>query len=254
MKTYKPTPPTYTEPENDFDNLDYMTNPRNMNLHEVRGMINLFNRHLRDPSTQPYEIQEMQERLDELHDRENELRQEVRNRSPRVHDRRRHDSGAKASKVPLKNPRSILREDGDYPKKKKTVRFQQDQHNRKIIQESKRNGDNVYWPTDDEDTDGDKDTPDIQNIDCEYRPRLVYYNHVHRSERAERRTNILITHAEESAKRPRKSKKCEFDEPIRRGALDDFDYHIFTDILDLPNGLWCPATNHPRPVGHTSIK
>ena len=101
MKTYRPTPPTYTEPENDFDNLDYMTNPRNMNLHEVRGMINLFNQHLRDPSTQPYEIREMQDRLDELHDRENELRQEARNRSPRVHDRRRHDSGAKASTVPL---------------------------------------------------------------------------------------------------------------------------------------------------------
>ena len=253
MKTYKPTPPRYTEPENDFDNLDYITNPRNMNLHEVRGMINLFNQHLRDPSTQPYEIREIQDRLDELHDRENELRQEARKRSPRVHDRRRHDSGAKASTVPLKNPRSILREDGDSPKKKKKVRFQQDQHNQKVIRESKRNGDNVYWPTNDEDTDGDKDTPDIQNIDCEYKPRLVYYNHVHRSERAARRTNILSTHAEEPAKRPRKSKECEFDEPIRRGALDYFDYHIFTDILDLPNGLWCPATNHPRPVGHTRL-
>ena len=103
MKTYTPTPPTYTEPENDFDNLDYMTNPRNINLHEVRGMINLFNRQLRDPSTQPYEIRDIQNRLDELYNRESHLRDKIRNRSPRVHDRRRPNTGARASKVPLKD-------------------------------------------------------------------------------------------------------------------------------------------------------
>ena len=63
-----------------------------------------------------------------------------------------------------------------------------------------------------------------------------------------KRTNTNISPAEVAAIKPKARRPIRIEEPIRRGA---FYYELFTDVLDLPKGLWCPATTKRRPVGRS---